>query len=46
MAAAETQLATLTKICATCVETAALKTSIDAVKAGQPYKAKLPLITY
>jgi tetratricopeptide (TPR) repeat protein len=46
MVAAETQLATLTRLCATCVETAALKTSIDAVKAGQPYKAKMPVITY
>jgi tetratricopeptide (TPR) repeat protein len=46
MAAAEIQLATLTKLCATCTETTALKTSIDGTKAGQPYKAKLPMITY
>ncbi len=46
MAAAEAQLATLTKLCGTCAEATALKTSIAGVKAGQPYKAKLPMLSY
>ncbi len=46
MAGAETQLATPMRISPTSAEAAALKASIDAVKAGQPYKAKLPMLTY